>query len=204
MPQSIEGLEVRTLFSGTIEGVTVDYDTVVADASAIKADLKGIVANYKADSKVITADIKALGKNKINTKDVAALNKAVAKADALDTKDANKIVAVGKTALSRAKAAFSADVAHPTTANDTKLSKALTTLTTALAPYESTFDTDSSAGDAAVDAALTTLVSANPTATTLASDTSAAEASSSGELTVLSNELVTTNADIDTLAAAID
>ncbi len=203
MREFVQGLEARTLFSGSILAVNVDYDAVVADAGAIKADLKAAVLAYKAGSKVIAADIKTLGKNKTNSTDIGLLNKAVAKATALDTKDANKVVSVGKSALSRAKAAFLADVSHPTAANAAKLSKALNTLTTVLAPYETALDTDTSTGEANVNAVLSTLVTANPTDTTLASDVSNAQANSSSQLAVLSSELVTTNNDINALAAAI-
>lgn len=198
-----QSLEARTLLSGNIGSVTADYEAVVGDAGALKADLTAAALTYKADAKLIATDIKALGKNKTNSVDIGKLNKAVATSIALDSKATAKLIAVGKAAINRAKAAFLADIKHPTAGNALKLSKSLTALTTALAPSELTLGTDTAAGDAKVGAALSALVSANPTDTTLATDVSIAETNSSTALATLAAEVVNTNNDINTLAAAI-
>jgi hypothetical protein len=203
MREFCEGLETRTLFSGGIQTVTLDYDAVVADAAAIKADYTAEALNLKGEAKLIAANIKTLGKSKTNSTDVAALNKAIATAEAPELKVTNQLISAGKTALNRAKSAFAAEVSRPTNARATKLASALETLTSVLGPYESKLESDFSASDTKITAALGVITAANPTDTTLAADASTAESYASGSLSTLSSVLATTNTDIDTLAADV-
>jgi hypothetical protein len=203
MGQFIENLEGRTLFSGSIQVVTADYQAVVADAGAIKTDFAALAATFKAGTKAIAADVKALGRNKTNSADIVKLNKAIAIATSLDAKATLKLIAAGKASLSRARVAFLVDVAHPTVANGARLSRALTALTGALAPYETALGNDIAIGGAKVSAALSALETANPTDAQLATDVSATETNSGSALSLLEDAVITTNSDINTLAAAI-
>jgi hypothetical protein len=196
-------LERRTLLSLSFQTVTDDYKAVLGATKVLSADLTSAAATYRTDSKLIAADIKALGKNRTNSLDITKLNKTVAGATALDARAMGKLISVAAVSLKRVTSAFSAVAIHPTAANDARVSAALTSLTTALIPYETVLATDTAAGDAKVAAALGSLVAANPTDTKLSTDVGTAETNSATALGVIANEVIITNTDIDTLAAAI-
>ena len=203
MRQFCETLESRTLLSGTVDSVTSDYGAVVGDGKILKEDFISAVATYKADAKVIAADIKALGKSPTNSKYVALLNKAVSKATGPDNSVGNALISAGTTAIKRAKSAFTADFNHPSTANAAKLTKGLSSLAIALAPFEAKVSTAVTTGEANVDAALNALVTANPTDTTLASAVTNSEADQASALSTISSAVATTNTDIAQLISDI-
>ena len=198
MYRHAELMETRRLFSN-VGSVTADYDAVVADAAAIKSTMAVAVATYKVDAKAVAADVKALPKSKTKNVDAAALNKAVGPTDAADVADAAKLIAIGRSALTKARLAYAADVARPSTANEAKLEKAVSVLSGALAAPEAKLNTAVDAGDAKVDAALSQLESDYPTDAALSSAVTTAETDQSNAVNSVNATLATTNADVATL-----
>ena len=175
MSPLIQSLESRTLFSGTSAEALVliaDVKQVTASAATVRADLRTAVSAASTGVNKVAADLKSSttsANRATNAGLLRTLRAGELRTFATVRADQTSLIAVSTSLSARAAADARALLLHPTSATiQARVAADITALNTEPAARLATFQTATQ--NNAIGAALTNLVNANPSNTTLATD----------------------------------
>ena len=198
----VHALESRTLLSASALPATLVADglAVAMDIKALHADLKAYGPTYKADVKALKADLKALPKSQQNVLLLNVLRADQNKCAATLRADFAHLMAVDRPGLHKLMADARQVFMHPAdAAAKGTLAADITAFQSAAAAPVATFVADLSACIQTLATDVAALVTANPTATSLATDLQKTQVDVAGAVAVVQKDMSKVQTDLSKL-----
>ena len=202
MSRFIQSLESRTLFAATPvtkAALLADRAALVADAKMAKADVVALGASLKTDTQSIQTDLK--GSGAANAALLRTLRSDEGKTRGTVNKDLNTLLGPALGLASRSIAHAIALINHSSPAVEARITADLTALATVIAAPLAKLEADLQAPAIGTD--LSAITSANPTNTTLASDSSKLQTDASTAVGTLTGATSTFQDGISTVSSDV-